>query len=84
MARFFMYLSATTGSLAVFNWVLANALFGDELRGPAARFAASSDMLIIGLISMAVGLALVLFPILIAGKKNDVESGSERVIGNES
>lgn len=83
MARFFMYLFAATGSLAVFNWVLANAIFGDDLRGPAARFAANPDMLILGLILMAVGLGLALFPVLMKGKANDVEPGSELVIGNK-
>lgn len=73
MYRFFMYLFAVPGSLTVFNWVFANAVFGDDLPGPAARFAADSDMLVLGLILTAVGLGLALFPFLINEKTNDVK-----------
>lgn len=73
MTRFFTYLCAATGSLAVFNWVFAKTLFGEDLPGPIARFAADPDMLILGLVLMAGGLGLALFPILIKAKPIDVE-----------
>lgn len=73
MARLFMYLFAVPGSLAVFNWVFVKAVFGDDLPGPAARFAANPDMLILGLISMTVGLVLAFFPVLLKGRTSGDE-----------
>lgn len=58
MIRIFIHLLAFMGSLAVFCWVLSQALFGDNPVGPAGRFAGGMDMLITGLICMVFALVL--------------------------
>lgn len=60
MARFFMYLFAVPGVVALGNWVFAHTVFGDDLAGPSARAAASPDMLYTGLVLTAIGLVIAL------------------------